>query len=163
MSTSPAQPRSISASDETDVRALYRQLLDSWNRRSAQEYAALFAEDGSIVGFDGSQVNGRSEIERHIGQVFADHQTALYVGAIREVRLLSADVGLLRAVVGMIPRGQTELNPAANAIQSLIAARRDGAWRIDLFHNTPAQFHGRPELVQHLTDELRQLPRPSGA
>jgi len=26
-----------------------------------------------------------------------------------------------------------------------------------LFQNTPAQFHGRPELVQQLTEELRQL------
>jgi hypothetical protein len=24
--------------------------------------------------------------------------------------------------------------------------------------NTPAQFHGRPELAQQLTEELRQLP-----
>jgi uncharacterized protein (TIGR02246 family) len=157
MSAQPAQSRPTSSPDETDVSALYHQLLDSWNRRSAQEYAALFAEDGSIVGFDGSQVNGRSEIERHIDQIFTDHQTATYIGAIREVRPLSADVALLRAVVGMIPPGQVDLNPAANAIQSLIAARRDGAWRIELFQNTPAQFHGRPELVQQLTDELRQL------
>ncbi len=26
-----------------------------------------------------------------------------------------------------------------------------------MFQNTPAQFHGRPELVQQLTEELRQL------
>jgi hypothetical protein len=30
-------------------------------------------------------------------------------------------------------------------------------WRIALFQNTPAQFHGRPELVQQLTEQLRQL------
>jgi len=32
----------------------------------------------------------------------------------------------------------------------------DGEWRIKLFQNTPAQFHGRPELVEQMTDELRK-------
>ena len=50
-----------------------------------------------------------------------------------------------------------EINPAVNAIQSLVAVTRDGRWRIALFQNTPAQFHGRPELAQQLTEELRQL------
>jgi hypothetical protein len=26
-----------------------------------------------------------------------------------------------------------------------------------LYQNTPAQFHGRPELVQKMTEELQQL------
>jgi hypothetical protein len=31
-----------------------------------------------------------------------------------------------------------------------------------LFQNTPAQFHGRPDLAEQLTAELRQLlPPPS--
>jgi uncharacterized protein (TIGR02246 family) len=152
-SRSPGSP----SSDEAAIRALYQQLLDSWNRRNAHDFAAIVAEDGNLVGFDGSQINGRAEIESQIGQIFADHQTAAYVGKIREVRFLTADVALLRAVVGMVPPGQSDLNPAVNAVHSLVAAKRDGAWRIALFQNTPAQFHGRPDLAQQLTDELRQL------
>jgi hypothetical protein len=57
----------------------------------------------------------------------------------------------------MVPPGQTDINPAVNTIQTLVAVKRDGTWRIALFQNTPAQFHGRPELVQQLTEELRQL------
>ncbi|MCI0394267.1 MAG: SgcJ/EcaC family oxidoreductase [Chloroflexi bacterium] len=132
-------------------------MLDSWNRRNAATYAALFAADGNLVGFDGSPINGQAEIESHISQIFADHPTAAYVGKIREVRFLAPDVALLRAVVGMVPPGQSDLNPATNAIQSLVTAKRDGQWRIALFHNTPAQFHGRPELAQQLTEALRQL------
>jgi hypothetical protein len=63
---------------------------------------------------------------------------------------------LLRATVGMVMPGQTELNPALNAIQSLVAARRDGHWRIELFQNTPAAFHGNPDAMKKLTDELRR-------
>jgi uncharacterized protein (TIGR02246 family) len=73
------------------------------------------------------------------------------------VRLLSPDVAVLRAIVGMVPPGQSDLNPAVNAHQTLVAARRDGTWRLELFQTTPAQFHGRPELVQQMTEELRQV------
>jgi uncharacterized protein (TIGR02246 family) len=102
-------------------------------------------------------MTGRSEIETTLAQIFAHHETAPYVSKVREVRLLTPDVAILRAVVGMVPPGQTDINPAVNAIQSLTAVKRDGRWRIALFQNTPAQFHGRPELAQQLTEELRQL------
>ena len=149
---------SLSASaDEAAVRALYKQWLDQWNSRNANAMAMLVAEDGNLVGFDGSQINGRAEIASSLSQIFADHQTAAYVGKVREVRFLAPEVVLLRAVVGMVPPGQSDINPAVNAIQSLVATKQDGKWQIALFQNTPAQFHGRPELVQQLTDELRQL------
>ena len=71
------------------------------------------------------------------------------------MRFLSANVALLRAVVGMVPPGESDLNPSVNAIQSLVAARDGGRWLAALFQNTPAAFHGRPELSESLTAELR--------
>jgi uncharacterized protein (TIGR02246 family) len=149
----------VSASDEADVRSIYQRLIDAWNRRDAAAYAALFDDVTNVVGFDGSQMNGRSEIESTLAGIFAHHQTAPYLSIVREVRMLTAEVAILRAVAGMVPPGQTDINPAVNAIQSLVAVKRDGQWRIALFQNTPAQFHGRPELAQQLTEELRQLLR----
>lgn len=158
MSLDTLQPQRSPAADESEVGALYRGLLDYWNRRDAHAYAALFDEEGHVVGFDGSVVNGRAEIEAHIGQIFADHVTAAYVGKVRGVRFLTPAVAILRAVVGMVPPGQSAINPAANAIQTMVAAKDvDGQWRIALFQNTPAQFHGRPEMAQELTEELGGL------
>ncbi|HEU5432507.1 MAG TPA: SgcJ/EcaC family oxidoreductase [Thermomicrobiales bacterium] len=151
--------RATSPDAERSIRQLYERLLAAWNRRSAADYAALFAADGDVVGFDGSPVDGRAAIEAHLADIFAHHETAAYVSVVREARLLTPDVALLRAVVGMIPPGQSDLNPAANAVQSLVASRRDGRWRIDLFHNTPAAFHRRPEECDALTEELRRAAR----
>jgi len=66
-------------------------------------------------------------------------------------------VAILRAIVGMVPPGQVDLNPALNAHQTVVASRREGIWRIELLQTTPAQFHGRPDLVQQMTEELRQV------
>ncbi len=140
----------------TQIEKLYRELLDFWNRQDAKGLASLFFRDGSILGFDGSQMNGKMQIESEIGQIFAHHRTASYVGKIREIRLLRKDVALLRAVAGMVQKGEKEINPAVNTIQSLIAVKDNGMWLIALFQNTPAQFHGRPELSEALTEELQQ-------
>lgn len=139
------------------VRGLYWQLLEAWNQRDAARFAALFEEDANVIGFDGSMMNGRSQIESDLSQIFADHVTAAYLGIIREVRFPAPAFAVLRAVCGMVPPGKRDINPAVNAIQSLVAVERAGAWRITLYQNTPAQFHGRPDLAQSLTEELRQL------
>ena len=149
------------SSDESAVRTLYQELLASWNAHDAAKFVAPFTDDAEVIGFDGSQMTGRAEIESTLRQIFADHETGAYVGIIRSTRFLATDIALLRAVSGVIPAGQDDLNPALNAQQALIAIKHDGAWRIILYQNTPAQFHGRPDLVQRLTDELREARQQS--
>jgi uncharacterized protein (TIGR02246 family) len=157
LSKKQVTPHSDEIAEEPAVRALFEQLMASWNRRDAAGFAALFVEDGFSVGFDGSQMDGRAEIAAAIADIFADHMTATYVGKIRSVRFLAPDVAILRAVSGTVPRGEAALNPAANTIQTLVAVKRNGEWRIAAYQNTPAQFHGRPWLAEALTEELREL------
>jgi uncharacterized protein (TIGR02246 family) len=148
----------MGAMTDGEVRDLYARLLDAWNHRDADAFAALFGDDGAMIGFDGSQAAGPA-IRDHLGPVFADHPTAAYVARVREVRSLAPGVALLRAAAGMVPPGGDDLNPGVNTVQTLLAARAGDGWRIVLFQNTPAQFHGRPELTeQHLAD-LRPLVR----
>lgn len=142
---------------EIEVKALYENLLRQWNERNAEKFAECFSVDGNTIGFDGSQLGGRKVIADELGRVFSNHKTQAYVSKIREVKMLSADVYLLRAIVGMIPDGKTDINPAVNAIQTMVAKNTDGKWQIELFQNTPAQFHGRPELVEAMNKELREL------
>jgi uncharacterized protein (TIGR02246 family) len=132
-------------------------LLDSWNRKSSSNFAFSFDENAIVVGFDGSQMNGRADIEIEMGQIFTNHETGTYVSKVREVRFLTKRVAILKAVAGMVPHGETDLKPEANAIQTLVAVRNNDDWKIALFQNTPAQFHQRPELAEALTAELRQL------
>lgn len=145
------------AADETAVIALYNRLIDAWNRRSASDYSACFTPDANLVGFDGSLINGQSEIHTTLTQIFNDHKTNPYVTKVREVRFLASDVALLRGIVGMISPDTGDIIPAVNAIQSLVATQSGGQWLATLFQNTPAQFHGRPDLAQALTEELRGL------
>lgn len=144
-----------SAELESSARDLYARLLEAWDKRNARDFALLFASDGSLVGFDGSQVNGQLEIGAHLSEIFSHHQTPRYVGIVREVRQLSADAALLRANSGLIPPGKDDIDPKLNAVQSMVAVHKSGGWKIAHFHNTPAAFDQRADLAQKLTEELR--------
>jgi uncharacterized protein (TIGR02246 family) len=143
--------------DKAIVAARYEELLDGWNGQNAGRFAASFAEDSTVIGFDGSEQSGRASIASEMQQIFEDHKTATYIAKVRSVKLLSADVAILSAVVGMMPPGKSKLLPDRNAHQTVVAVKREREWRIVLFQNTPAQFHGRPELVEQMTAELQQV------
>lgn len=146
----------MSDADRAAVLALYIDLLGGWNAADAGALARGFADDGEVIGFDGSILTGRTAVEAEMRRIFADHRTGQYVGIVREVVPLGPDVAVVRAVAGVVPAGTSEVRPELNSVQRLTAVRRDDGWRIALYHNTPAQFHGRPELVESLTDELRR-------
>ena len=152
-----------SADSDRATRELYQRLIEAWNKRNARDYALVFASNGSIVGFDGSQVNGQMEIGAHVSEIFSHHQTASYVTIVREVRPIAGDVTLLRANAGMVPPGEDDINPELNAVQSMVAARKGGKWEIALFQNTPAAFHARPDDSKKLTEELRAVLRQQPA
>ena len=143
------------ASGDSETRELYARLMEAWDKRNARDYALQFTSDASLVGFDGTQANGQLDIGAHLTEVFTHHQTPRYVTIVREVRMLSSDVSLLRAHAGLIPPGKDDIDPALNAVQSMIAVQKGGAWKIALFQNTPAAMHMRPELAKQLTEDLR--------
>jgi uncharacterized protein (TIGR02246 family) len=135
---------------------IYNELLSAWNRRDATAFAANFDEHGEVIGFDGSETSGRASIQLEMGRIFADHETGEYVGIVRSVMQVSPRVTLLRAVAGVVPAGQPDLNPALNSIQRMVLTQGDGRWQIVSYQNTPAQLHGRPAELEKLTNELRE-------
>ena len=120
-------------SSDHPIHRLYEQILIAWNQQDAAEMAAQFEEDGNLVGFDGSQADSRADIEDHLRPIFTDHPTAAYVAKVREIRMLSSNVGILRAVVGMIPPGSDDINPAGNTIQTLMAVQHADRWQAALY------------------------------
>ena len=148
---------SVSCETKAPIQSLYIQLLQCWNDRNAPLLASLCADKALIIGFDGTQHCGKETIARELSVIFTQHATPAFVACIKSICLLSPTTALLHAVAGMIPDGQSQINPDLNAIQIMVATSQQGIWHIVSFQNTPAQFHGRPDLTEALTQELRQL------
>ncbi len=156
----------VNPADEEAVRRLYRQLMDGWNRGSGAAFAAAFTEDGDLVAFDGTHFKGRKEIVPFHQQLFEKWlKGTRLVGKVRDVRFLSPDVALMHAVGSTVMRGKSEPSPERDSIQTLVATREGGEWRLAAFQNTRVRPMG-PGLISFLlwalTDLLWKVFGPKG-
>jgi uncharacterized protein (TIGR02246 family) len=143
--------------DDVTIRSLYFQMIDGWNKGKGDDFAAPFTEDGDLVGFDGTHLKGRQEIASFHQQLFDTFlKGSRLVGKVRSVRFLTAGVALIHAISGTMMAGQSDIDPERNSIQTLVAIKSNGQWHLAAFQNTRAQFLGRPQEFQVLTEELRQ-------
>lgn len=154
------QPTSQS-DDEGAVRGLYEQLMDGWNQGSGAAYAAVFAGDGDLIGFDGTHLKGRQKIAPFHQRLFETYlKGTRLVGQVTGVRSLSPDVALMHAVGGTVMRGKSKPSPARDSIQTLVAVKRGGEWRLAAFQNTRVRHMGRSArntLIWLFTDLLWRL------
>ncbi len=153
------EPASTHSAEEAAVRALYQQLMAGWNQGSGDAFAAVFTEDGDLVAFDGTHFKGRQEIAPFHQQLFDNKwmKGSRLVGEVKDVRFLSPDVALMHAVGGTVMRGKSEPSPERDSIQTLVATREDGEWRLAAFQNSrvrPIARNAASFLIWTLTDLL---------
>jgi uncharacterized protein (TIGR02246 family) len=153
------------SADEAAVRALYRELMDGWDRGSGEAFASVFTEDGDLVAFDGTHFEGREEIAPFHQQLFDKWlKGSRLVGQVKDVRFLRPDVALMHAVGSTVMRGKNEPSPERDSIQTLVAVREGGEWRLAAFQNTRVRPMG-PNPVAFvlwaLTDLLWRIFRPN--
>jgi uncharacterized protein (TIGR02246 family) len=145
-----------------EIEDLYRVVIGAWNNGDGEAMARPFAPDGTVIGFDGSVHSGRETIAANMNDIFRDHPTGRYVTKVEEIRSLGPDAALLRAIAGLVPPGQRRVNADVNAHHTVVGQRRDSRWELVLYQNTPAQFHGRPDLVEAMTAQLQEIVDNSG-
>ncbi|MHB9133560.1 MAG: SgcJ/EcaC family oxidoreductase [Armatimonadota bacterium] len=148
------------SADEVAVCALYTQLMDAWNAGSGDAMAALYTADGDLIGFDGTHFIGREEIATFHQRLFDTvMQGSRLVGDVRDVRFLCPEVAVLHATGQTIMPGQTAPTQERDSIQTIVAVKEDGVWRIAAFQNTRIQSWqgqtGPHELLGQL-EEIRK-------
>jgi uncharacterized protein (TIGR02246 family) len=153
-----------STNDEAAVRALYRQLMDGWNKGSGESFAVPFAEDGDLIGFDGTHLKGRREIASFHQPLFDKWlKGTRLVGEVKSVRFLSPDVALMHVIGGTVMEGKSEPSPERDSIQTLVATKRGDEWSLAAFQNTRVRPMGRSArgtVIWLLSDWLWKLFAP---
>jgi uncharacterized protein (TIGR02246 family) len=152
------------STEEAAVRALYQELMDGWNQGSGDAFAAVFMEDGDLIGFDGTHFKGRQEIAPFHQQLFDKWlKGSRLVGEVKDVRFLSPDVALMHTVGETVMRGKSEPSPERDSIQTLVATRQEGnKWRLAAFQNTrlhPINNSAITFLIWTLSDQLWKVFR----
>jgi uncharacterized protein (TIGR02246 family) len=149
------------AGDDAAVRALYDELMAGWNAGSAEAFAAPFAEDGHLVAFDGTHFETRRDIAAFHQPLFDKWlKGTRLVGRVTGVQFLAPDVALMHAIGGTVMRGRSLASPVRDSIQTLVARRTDGRWKLAAFQNTRLRPMSRSfgaVLVWNVTDALWRL------
>jgi uncharacterized protein (TIGR02246 family) len=130
--------------DAETLRTLYMALMDGWNRGSAEAFAAPFDDDLEFVAFDGTRFRGRGELVRWHEPLFKTHlRGTRLIGDVTDIRFLGPDSAVVHARGSTIMRGRTTPSPERDSIQTLVATKRDGVWRLVAFQNTRVRPIGR--------------------
>ena len=150
--------------DEVAVRRLYEQMMEGWNRGSAEMFAAPFTENADFIAFDGTHFKGRREIEVSHQALFEKWlKGTRLVGEVTGVRFVASDVAVMHARGSTIMQGRAYPSPERDSIQTLIATRHETTWLVEAFHNTRIRPIGRSLSgtgIWVLTDWLWKLCRP---
>lgn len=109
---------------------LYRAWIAAWNRQDAAALAALFADNGKMVGLDATEVEGPAEIERSLGDRFSARTTGPLVYAFQDIELLSADTAQLTVVAGAAPVSGSRIGGSGVRLQWVVVRRVGGIWRL---------------------------------
>ena len=134
-------------------------MIEGWNKGDGDVFAAPFAEDADLVGFDGTHLKGRREIASFHQRLFDTFvKDSRLIGKVRNVRFLTPDVAIMHAVGGTIMGGQSDIESERNSVHTIVVKKGDinSQWRIVAFQNTRAQYIGRPEMVVVLTEDLQR-------
>jgi uncharacterized protein (TIGR02246 family) len=133
---------------------LYVKLLTAWNNRDARAMSACFDKDAVMIGFDGSTVEGKAEIERHLAPIFRDHPTAAYTAILRSEHVYGG-FSLLRADAGMLPPGAHDIKSDNIARQTVVARETSDRWLIVQFQNTPIALDQNKKARSAIYDALQ--------
>jgi uncharacterized protein (TIGR02246 family) len=147
--------------DVAVVHALYQRALDGWNQGSGAAFAAAWAEDGHLIGFDGTHFTSRDEIARFHDSLLQTYLKGTWlVGEVTGVVFPAPDLAVMHARGGTIMRGASTAAPERDSIQTLVAVRRDGEWQLLAFQNTRVKPIGRDvsgTLIWLVSDWLWKL------
>jgi uncharacterized protein (TIGR02246 family) len=126
--------------DETKIRALYEQLLDTWG--DAQAYAACFTPDADYIIANGMVEKGWQEIiEGHEIIFSAWARNSHLEGAIQGIRFLTGDIALVIARGHIVYDDHRSSDGNKRTIYSLIAQKFGGEWLFAAYQNTPLEKH----------------------
>jgi uncharacterized protein (TIGR02246 family) len=152
---------------EFKLQSLLQRVLVAWERGDGRALAAEFADDGDVVFFEGSCLQGRHQIEAVMQHLF---ETTLrgtrYLAQVKAVRFVTPEVALMQTLGGVVFPEETIIPVERCSIQTFVIVRIRGTWSVASFQNT--RMRAASLGIQHRADESggasapRRIPRPGG-
>lgn len=125
-----------SAADDATLRSIPTAMIAAWNRGDAVAFAAPFAEDATLIAFEGTELAGRRAIVDFHERLFAgDLKGTRIEGEARFVRFLGPDVAVVHARCGVVLAGRDSTIASRESMQLFVCRRTGQDWLVDVLMN----------------------------
>jgi uncharacterized protein (TIGR02246 family) len=114
-----------SNADDQQIRDGVVAFVELYNAHSAEKLAGLFAPDARMVFGDGTQVNGRDEIQQSFEETFAGSPKVAISVVVDSIRFLTPDVAVEEGVTNLFPDGDTLTSSGQYTVVHL---KKNGRW-----------------------------------
>lgn len=128
----------ILAGDEAAIQDVPERIVAAWAVNDADAFAAMFAEDGSLILPGDVYLRGREEVRSFMAKAFAGPYRGTRVsGKPLALKPLGPDTALLITQGGILAPGETEVSAERAIRASWVLIRRGQEWLITAYQNTP--------------------------
>src|SRR6185369_8373341 len=113
--------------DEQQIRKAVVAFVELYNAHKAAEVAAFFALDARMVYRDGSEDNGREEIQKSFEEAFQANPKIAISVVVDSIRFLTPDVAVEEGATTLFPDGETLTSRGRYTVLHL---KRQGKWQM---------------------------------
>jgi uncharacterized protein (TIGR02246 family) len=129
--------------EELQLRKLFGNTIMAWNQGDGPLFASYFTKEADYVTFAGEHLLGRQAIaEAHQALFTGILKGSQLLGEVKDIRFLSPEVAVMHGV-GMVKlRWQRKPSSNRQSINTQVAVKQLGEWKIAAFHNCRIQPPG---------------------
>lgn len=122
----------------TDPRAVPQQIVAAWADNDADAFAAVFADDATMILPGDVFCTSRDQIRAYMAQAFDGPLKGTRVaGEPLAVRQLGPDAAFLVTKGGVLAPGDAEVTGERAIRATWVLTKKDGGWYIAGYQNTP--------------------------
>lgn len=123
---------------EKEALSVPLRLVAAWAKNDADGVASVFTDDGILILPGDVYKKGREEIRAFMAAAYAGpFKGSGVTGNPVDVRFAADDIALLRTHGGILPEGETEIDPELAVRSTWVVVKQDNEWKLAAYQNSP--------------------------
>jgi uncharacterized protein (TIGR02246 family) len=124
--------------DVAAIEGVLADLYKAWDEGDADAFVADYLQDATVV-MPGTFRKSREEVRQGMAAGFASFlKGSTTVNKMEGIRFLGENAAIAVSESGILFPGQTEVPAESMVYATWVLEKRDGAWLVAAYHNSPA-------------------------
>jgi uncharacterized protein (TIGR02246 family) len=128
----------IRPNDVAAIKAVLENHYKAWDAGDADAFVTDYTQDATVI-MPGTYRKSREEVRQNMADGFASFlKGSTAIDKLESIRFLGEDAAVAVSETGVRFPGETEIPAERMVYATWVLEKRDGAWRLAAYHNSPA-------------------------